>query len=152
MRQFVKCSKACTDLEDFKTYESEGCHMLGYTKTTTKSVEQAVEDLGTAVESNGFKVLNQLDISGILNGKGFDCEPTRILEVCHAPSAAAVLDANVNISLLLPCKINVYARQGQTYVSALDPGMMKQFFEEPEILKIADDVQTAIKRIVDQAV
>lgn len=126
--------------------------MLGYTKATNKNMDQAVADLETAVESNGFKVLNQLDIGAILNGKGFDSEPTRILEVCHAPSAAAVLEANVDISLLLPCKINVYQRHGTTYVSALDPGMMKQFFTEPEILKIADEVQTQIKRIVDQAV
>lgn len=126
--------------------------MLGYTKTTNKNMDQAVQDLETAVESNGFKVLNQLDIGAILNSKGFDCEPTRILEVCHAPSAAAVLEANVDISLLLPCKINVYQRKGTTHVSALDPGMMKQFFDEPEILKIADEVQSQIKRIVDQAV
>ncbi len=127
-------------------------NVLGYTKATKKSVDQAVADLGTSVESNGFKVLNQLDIAGILNSKGFDCEPTRILEVCHAPSAAVVLEANVDISLLLPCKINVYQRDGQTYVSALDPAMMKQFFAEPEILKIANEVEVSIKRIVDQAV
>ena len=140
------------NLEGSNIRKAGDAEVLGYTKTTKKSVDQAIQDLGTAVESNGFKVLNQLDIGGILTGKGFDCEPTRILEVCHAPSAAAVLDANVDIGLLLPCKINVYQRQGQTYVSALDPGMMKQFFSEPEILKVADDVQAAIKRIVDQAV
>ncbi len=124
---------------------------LGYTKKTQDSYEEAIRRVEEATEHNGFKVVNRLDMGGILNSKGFPRDPVYMLEICHAPSASEVLQANMDISLLLPCKINVYLQDGETYISALDPGIMAQFFKEDAITQIASHVGQAIHTIVDEA-
>lgn len=125
---------------------------LGYTKATTKSYEEAIASVEQATEANGFKVINRIDMGGILKSKGFEREPIMVLEICHAPSASTVLKQNIDMGLLLPCKVNVYSRNGEMFISALDPSMMKSFFQEPEIQAIADQVEKTVKAIVDAAV
>lgn len=125
--------------------------VIAYTKETAGSVGDAIEKVAKAVESQGFKVLNQLNLGQILASKGLDRDPIIQFEVCHAPSAFAVLNSNVDIGLLLPCKINVYQEGQKTYISALDPNVMKVFFTEPDIQRVADEVRVSLKNIVDQA-
>lgn len=124
---------------------------LGYTKKTAKSYDEAIKSVEQATEHHGFKVINRLDMGGILKSKGFEREPIMVLEVCHAPSASSVLKQNIDISLLLPCKVNIYTQQGETYISGLDPAVMKQFFDDETIQRIADEVEEKIKGIVDEA-
>lgn len=124
---------------------------LGYTKKTAKSYDEAIKSVEQATEHYGFKVINRLDMGGILKSKGFEREPIMVLEVCHAPSASSVLKQNIDISLLLPCKVNIYTQQGETYISGLDPAVMKQFFDDETIQRIADEVEEKIKGIVDEA-
>jgi uncharacterized protein (DUF302 family) len=125
--------------------------MLGYSKETTDNVSDALDKVTKAVESHGFKVLNQLDFGQILASKGLEREPIIQLEVCNAQSAFTVLNSNIEIGLLLPCKINIYQKDQKTYISFLDPEMMKEFFKESAIHKVADEVRVSLKTIVDES-
>lgn len=124
---------------------------LGYTKPAHVGYEEAIKKVEAATEHNGFKVVNRLDMGGILKSKGFEREPIYILEICHAPSASEVLKENLAVSLLLPCKVNVYTENGTTFISALDPEMMGQFFQEDGILQVAQRVGKTVRAIVDEA-
>ncbi len=126
--------------------------MLAYTKPTTKTLEDAIQSVHQAVDAHGFKVLNVLNIGEILKTKGFEREPIVILEVCHAKSAAAMLSETIDIGLLLPCKINVYRHDGEIYISALDPTMISQFFDQPSVTSMAKEIAATIRSIVDDAI
>lgn len=127
--------------------------MIAYTKPTTKTQEDAITSVQVAVEAEGFKVLNALDIGNILHSKGLDREPIVILEICHANSAYTLLANNIDLGLFLPCKINIYRQNGQTFISALDPHFITKLIPtDSQVETLVEEISSAIYRIVDNAV
>jgi uncharacterized protein (DUF302 family) len=122
-----------------------------YTVETSKSVEEATAAVETRAKEHGFSVLHTHDVQATLTGKGFPCEPLRIVEVCNAKYASQVLAADVKIALMLPCPISVYRQGGKTYISALRPSVMVDFYPEADIRDIAAEVERAIVGIVEAA-
>lgn len=51
----------------------------------------------------------------------------------------------------MPCKVNVYVNDGAVYLSALRPAVMGEFFPDPEIKEVADEVDGIVRAIVDGA-
>jgi len=124
---------------------------FGYTVKTDKSIEEAIESVEKATAENGFRVLHIHHVDQTLKDKGFDREPYKIIEVCNAKFASQVLNADIDIGLFLPCKINVYSDGGQTVISGLRPKIMGQFVENDLIEKTASDVDTIILNIIDSS-
>ena len=78
-----------------------------YKVTTTKSFDEAVRAVELETQEAGFRVLYIHDVAETLKEKGLEIEPLKIIEICNAKSAYAVLQADIKISLFLPSKINV---------------------------------------------
>ncbi len=127
--------------------------MFAYTKSTSKTQEEAILSVQMSVEAEGFKVLNALDIGNILRSKGLEREPIVILEVCHAKSAYTLLENHIDMGLFLPCKINIYRQNGQTFISALDPHFITKLIRiDSQVEKLVDEISSVIYRAVDNAV
>ena len=122
-----------------------------YTVETGKSVDEATAAVEAQTKEHGFSVLHVHDVYATLTGKGFPCEPLKIVEVCNAKYASQVLAADVRIALMLPCPISVYAKDGRTYISALRPSVMVDFYPEADIREVAEAVEEAVVAIVDGA-
>ena len=69
----------------------------------------------------------------------------------NAKYASEVLKRDVKISLMLPCPIGIYTQSGQTFISALLPGAIAEFYPEAGIEAIALQVEQAVREIVDEA-
>jgi uncharacterized protein (DUF302 family) len=124
---------------------------FSYTVETSKSVDEAAAAIEEQAKAHGFSVLHIHDVYATLTGKGFPCEPLKIVEVCNAKYASQVLAADVKIALMLPCPISVYTQGGRTYVSALKPSVMVDFYPQAHIAEVAQAVEAAIVGIVDGA-
>jgi uncharacterized protein (DUF302 family) len=124
---------------------------LSYTVKTGKGVDEAVAAVEKAAQDKKFRVLFVHNVDRTLKEKGFEREPYRIVEICNAVFASKVLEEDISIGLFLPCKINVYAVEGQTYISGMNPGLMSRFVDNPQINSIAADVEKIIHAIVDGA-
>ena len=122
-----------------------------YTVTTEKSFEEAVKSVEKETKNAGFKVLHIHDVTATLKEKGFEIEPFKIIEVCNAKSAYAVLQADIKIGLCLPCKINVYQKDGKTYISGMRPIILPQFFPQANLGNLPVEVDTIITGIVDSS-
>jgi len=122
-----------------------------YTVTTTKSFNSAVDSVEAETAKAGFKVLYVHDVKETLEAKGFEIEPFKIIEVCNAKSAYAVLQADIKIGLCLPCKINVYIKGGQTFISGMRPIVLPQFFPDAKLGNLPEEVDRTIRSIVDNA-
>ena len=83
-------------------------------------------------------------------GVGFERE-CLIVEVCNPVSAKSVLEANMEISTALPCRISVYEGAGKVKVAALKPTKLLQLFGNPKLAPIARDLEETIVRIIDEA-
>ena len=122
-----------------------------YTVITEKSFNEAVDAVEQETKSAGFRVLYIHDVAATLKEKSFNIEPFKIIEVCNAKSAYAVLQADVKIGLCLPCKINVYQKSGKTYISGMRPVILSQFFPKANLGNLPTEVDTIIRGIIDRS-
>ncbi len=122
-----------------------------YTVETKKSFDQAVTAVESKTQEKGFRVLHTHDVQATLAEKGFQREPLKIVEVCNSKYASQVLEKDIKIALMLPCPISVYTQNGKTYISALRPKVMKDFYPQAQIDQIAEQVDQIIVSIVDEA-
>ena len=118
---------------------------------TDKSFDEAVSAVEASTATNGFRVLHTHDVAATLAEKGFPREPLKIVEVCGAKYASQVLEREVKASLMLPCPISVYAKDGQTYISAMLPTSVVDFFPDAGLESVAAEVEGIILRIVEEA-
>lgn len=125
---------------------------LGYARASSRDFATTVARVVEQAEANGFKVQHVHDVAATLNSKGFPHAPLQIVEICNARFASQALAEDVQVSLFMPCKINVYEKDGQVVVNAMRPSLMADFFPSPALAAIANDVEAAVLRIVDAAV
>lgn len=122
-----------------------------YTVTTEKPFEEAVKTVEQETKNAGFRVLYIHDVTATLAEKGFQIEPFKIIEICNAKSAYTVLQANIKIGLMLPCKINVYQKDGETYISGMRPVILSQFFPKANLGNLPKEVDEIIRGIIDRS-
>ncbi|KKS98005.1 MAG: hypothetical protein UV73_C0004G0147 [Candidatus Gottesmanbacteria bacterium GW2011_GWA2_43_14] len=122
-----------------------------YTVTTEKSFDQAVKAVEKETKNAGFRVLYIHDVTATLKEKGFKAEPFKIIEICNARSAYTVLQADIKIGLCLPCKINVYRKDGITYISGMRPIILPRFFPKAHLGALPIEIDKIIKEIIDRS-
>lgn len=122
-----------------------------YTVTTDKSFNEAVKAVQKETKTAGFAVLHINDVTATLKEKGFEIGPFKIIEICNAKSAYTVLQADMKIGLCLPCKINVYQKEGQTFISGMRPIILPQFFPNANLGNLPTEVDTIIRGIIDKS-
>lgn len=124
-----------------------------YIVETGKSFDRAAADLEAAVKRNGYGVLHVHDLGTTLRGKGVVFkEECKVLEVCNPQQAAKVLAADMRLNMALPCRISVFTEKGKTEIGLIKPvQMLSALSADPELLKIAKEVEEKIVQMVDEA-
>jgi uncharacterized protein (DUF302 family) len=123
---------------------------LGYTCETKKGFDEAVSLLQERTAERGFRVLHVHDVQATLAEKGLERSPFKIIEICNSKYAHKVLSINEDVGLFLPCKINIYVKDGKTIISAMRPSMISEFFQNKELKEVADEVDAIVRSIVDE--
>ena len=121
-----------------------------YTKTTAKTFDEAVERVQKEIAGAGMRVLCVHVVQKSLEEKGFDRAAFKIIEFCSAKYASKFLDADIKIGLCMPCKINVYVALGQTFISAMRPLVIKQFFPNADLGNMPKEIDEIIQGIVNR--
>lgn len=124
-----------------------------YIVETSKTVEQASNDLDAAVKRHGFGVLHVHDIGNTLRSKGqnFTGE-CRVFEVCNPAQAAKVLATDMTLNMALPCRISVYAEQGKTKIGMIKPtDMLAMLSKDPALAQIAREVDEKTTLMINEA-
>ncbi|OGI68831.1 hypothetical protein A3A05_02395 [Candidatus Nomurabacteria bacterium RIFCSPLOWO2_01_FULL_41_12] len=124
---------------------------LDYTTTTTKNFDEAVRGVQDEITKAGMGVLYVHDVQEALGEKGFPREPFKIVEFCNAKFASDFLNADIKIGLCMPCKINVYTKDGETFISGMRPIVLSQFFPHADLGEKPKEVDQIIQDIIDNA-
>ena len=122
-----------------------------YTTTTAKTFDEAVQSVQDEIANASMRVLYIHDVQATLAEKGFEREPFKIIEFCSAKFANEFLNIDIKIGLCLPCKINVYTKDGQTVVSSMRPIVLSQFFPQADLGERPKEVDHIIQTIINNA-
>ena len=117
-----------------------------YTQSTTKDFDSAVKSVEEEIAKAGMRVLHIHDVQKTLTEKGFERGLFKIVEFCNAKYANDFLNADIKIGLFMPCKINVYIKDGQTFISGMRPTVLSHFFPDVDL---GDNPQEIDKKIQD---
>ena len=124
---------------------------LGYTQKTGKSFDEVVTKIEELTASKQFRVLHVHNVQQTLKDKGLERGPYKIIEICNAKFAHNALSVSPEVGLFMPCKINVYTKDGETVMTAMNPKMISEFFNDHGLKKLADEVDGIVRSIVDEA-
>ena len=112
---------------------------------------EAVERVRAALQKQGFGVLTEIDVAATLKAKlDRDLEPYVILGACNPHLAAQALDGERSIGLLLPCNVVVRADGDGSLVEVLDPHVMVQLTDSPEVARVADEAARLLGNVVEE--
>lgn len=122
----------------------------GHTITLDLSFQDAVTKVKDAFQAQGFGTLTEIDVQATLKQKlDHDTEPYLILGTCNPQLAHQALQIEPELGLLLPCNVVVRRQAGTTLVHALDPQVMVQVPQQPELQPIADQADQRIRAALD---
>ena len=123
-----------------------------YVIESSKPLDRVAEDLQVAVARHKFGVLGVHDLKAKMADKGvtFDAE-CRIVEVCNPQQAKNVLEANLEISTALPCRISVYQQGGITRLATIKPTALLDLYSTSGLQVVAREVEAALEAIMKEA-
>ncbi|HSJ10786.1 MAG TPA: DUF302 domain-containing protein [Longimicrobiales bacterium] len=130
---------------------STHAHAYGFGATVALPYEQAVARVREELGKEGFGVLTEIDVAATLKKKiDVDFRPYIILGACNPPLAHRALSAELEIGLLLPCNVVVYAgdSEGESVVTVMDPKAALALTGNAEVEPLAADVKQRLERVV----
>lgn len=116
-----------------------------YKRARTGGFEETIEAVERAVRDNGFVIENKYDIGGTVVAKGFAIRPLVIMEI------SPVEEVGSPLSLVLPCRVNIYEEDGAVIVAALRPTIFGAIYPEHRLDELAKGIEETVISIVDSA-
>jgi uncharacterized protein (DUF302 family) len=134
-----------------RTVNRERRHML-VKLSTDKSISEVAAALPVSAQANRFGVMQVHNLKETMAKKGVEfTRECLIFEVCQPQQAKEVLEQNMTISTMLPCRISVYEEGGRTILATLRPTALLEIFGEPKLKPVAQEVENTIIRIMEEA-
>ncbi len=123
-----------------------------YIVESKKPLADVARDLEHAVARHKFGVLGVHDLKAKLAEKGVPfARECRVFEVCNPHQAKKVLEANLEISTALPCRISVYQEGEVTKLATIKPTAMIELYATPGLQEVAKEVEATLETIMMEA-
>jgi uncharacterized protein (DUF302 family) len=122
-------------------------------ETDQKTIEQVGKDLEEAVKKRKFGVLAIHNLKETLEKKGvpFAAE-CRIYEVCNPLQAKKILESDLALSTVLPCRISVYQDGTKVKLATIKPTVLIEQFGKSNLKRVAEEVEGLLFEMMDEAV
>jgi uncharacterized protein (DUF302 family) len=122
-----------------------------FSKILNASFDDAVEKVTKELKKEGFGILTDIDVQGILKKKlNVDFQKYRILGACNPPVAYQALQAEDKIGTMLPCNVIVQEiSEGRVEVAAVDPVASMMAIENLKLRDVAEQVRAKLKIVID---
>jgi uncharacterized protein (DUF302 family) len=119
--------------------------------SSDKSLSEAAAALQGAVQANGFGVMQVHNLRETMTKKSVDLgRECLIFEVCQPRQAKKVLEENMSISTMLPCRISLYEEGGKTILASLKPTALLAMFNTPHLEAVARNIEETILKIMKE--
>ncbi len=121
-----------------------------YTKEAQLDFNDLVVQLKNLLPEEGFGILTEINIQSLMKEKfGENYDNYMIFGVCNPHLAHKALQAEYEIGLMLPCKIIIYTKNTQTFISAIIPSVSTGIINNSKLKVITQKIDVKLKRIID---
>lgn len=121
-----------------------------YKQKSNKSFEETKNTLKFELSKVGFGVLWELNFKDKLSEKGLDFkEDFLVMEVCNPARAKEVLELEMDMGFMLPCKVGVYTKDNAIYVGMMKPSAL---VENDALQELALSVEIDLKKAIDHVI
>lgn len=104
----------------------------------------------TALASNGFGVLTEIDVKATMKKKlDIEMPAYRILGACNPKMAHQAIGIEPRVGAMLPCNVILREVDGGVEVSAIDPVASMQAIENAELTAVAGQVRDLLAKAVE---
>jgi uncharacterized protein (DUF302 family) len=123
-----------------------------YKIKSKKELAQIGPELESAAQKHKFGVLAVHDLKAKMQEKGTDFQgECLIYEVCNPFQAKKVLENNLELSTVLPCRISVYRTENGYTLATLKPTSLVELFRSESLRAVAEEVERTIVSIMQEA-
>lgn len=123
-------------------------HAVGgyaFETTTQRTYEDALARVTELLAAAGFGIVTEIDMRATLEKKlGVQTRPYKILGACNPAFAHRALAANAHVGVFLPCNVVVWDEGDRRVVAAMEPKIMAQVMDHPELQTVADEVSAML--------
>jgi uncharacterized protein (DUF302 family) len=121
-------------------------------KELRSGFDEALSRVPAALKEEGFGVLTEIDVKDTLAKKlGAEFRRYRILGACNPGLAHQVLQADLDVGVMLPCNVVVYeGDDGRAVVTAVDPVQTAAAVTNPAVRAVAETVREKLARVLDR--
>ena len=125
-------------------------HKYGYSKLVRCSFDEALERTKKTLQQQGFGVQAEINLSTAIHEKlGVNLPREVILGACNPQLAYQALQAEPEISLLLPCNITVRQHGSDVEVSVIDAEKLMQFVGNPALEPVAVEAKRRLQAMLE---
>jgi len=113
----------------------------GMSRTINRPFDEVNAEVRAALAEQSFGIVSEIDMQATFHNKiNVDIEPMLILGACNPNYANRALKAEPSIGLLLPCNVVIRKTDAGVVVEMINPQMMAEITEGPEMAQIANEV------------
>ena len=122
-----------------------------FNKTISGNFDDVIIRVTDELKKEGFGLLTEIDVKETLKKKlDVDFKKYKILGACNPPFAYKALQAEDKIGAMLPCNVIVIEQApGRIEVAAIDPIASMQAVGNPNLGKVASEVQNKLRKVVE---
>jgi uncharacterized protein (DUF302 family) len=124
--------------------------MYAFTAELDLPIDQAIEQLKTALATQKMGVVSEVDVQAIMKAKmNHDIAPYKILGICGPGYARRVIEVDPDLGALLPCGCAVYEpAPGRTRIALQNPNMVAAVTDRPAALEAMSEARTALEQVI----
>jgi uncharacterized protein (DUF302 family) len=125
--------------------------VYGFGTTTPLPYREAIQRVTDLLKEEGFGILTQIDVRKTMKEKlGAEFRDYVILGACNPRLAHDAFAAELEIGLLLPCNVIVYAGDGGTVVSVMDPVAALGIVGNTALRPVAEEARRRLERVIQK--
>lgn len=123
-----------------------------YSAVSKRPVAEVAALLPGVVARHQFGTLGATDLRQKMADKGVPFgHECRVFDVCNPKQAKTVLEGDMAVSTVLPCRISVYEEEGKTVIATVKPTAILGLFGDRDLEPVARQVEEQLIAIVDEA-
>jgi uncharacterized protein (DUF302 family) len=116
-----------------------------------KTFNEAVDLVSDELKKEGFGVLTEIDVKETLKKKiDVDFKKYKILGACNPQFAYKALQTEDKIGVFLPCNVVIQEnKDGNIEITAVDPIASMIAIKNEALGHVATEIQTKLKRVIE---